>query len=445
LENIKVTVEEPGSVTRKITVEVPAEEVDRVFQETYREYRRQAALPGFRKGKVPMDVIEKRFREDVTEDVTRKILPDSYEQALKEADLKPIGEPKVGDLEIAAGKPMTYTAEFEILPTFEVKDYRGLEVEGQEVDVKEEEVSGILEEMRVGQATVTKVEENRGLRTGDVAMIDFEGVAEGAAIPGGSAKDFPLTIGSDTFLPGFEDSVIGAEAGEEREFFLKLPEDFQEETLAGKEASFKVKVKEILERVLPELDDAFAKDVGDHESLDALKNLLRNNIRASKEAGAKGELRDRLIDKLVDANPFEAPPAMVEQRRGMMMANVERNLQMRGVSKEEIEKSRDKMYEDAAVPAERRVRATLVLEAIADKEKVTVSEEEINDEIKRIAEHNKIEPGEARRRMVENGSLENLKDILREEKTVDFLLENARVTTAGAANAPSTEKGKEEK
>jgi trigger factor len=270
-------------------------------------------------------------------------------------------------------------------------------------------------------------------------------VAEGAAIPGGSAKDFPLTIGSDTFLPGFEDSVIGAEAGEEREFFLKLPEDFQEEALAGKEASFKVKVKEILERVLPELDDAFAKDVGDHESLDALKNLLRNNIRASKEAGAQGELRDRLIDKLVDANPFEAPPTMVEHRRGMMLANVERNLQMRGVSKEEIEKSRNKMYEDAAVPAERRVRATLILEAIADKEKVTVSEEEINDEIKRIAERNKIEPGEARRRMVENGSLENLKDILREEKTVDFLLENARVTTGGAADAPSTEKGKEEK
>jgi trigger factor len=445
LENIKVTVEEPGSVTRKITVEVPAEEVDRVFKETYREYRRQAALPGFRKGKVPMDVIEKRFREDVTEDVTRKILPDSYEQALKEADLKPIGEPKVGGLEIAEGKPMTYTAEFEILPTFEVKDYMGIEVEGQEVDVREEEVSGILEEMRAGQATVTKVEESRGLRTGDVAMIDFEGMAEGAAIPGGSAKDFPLTIGSDTFLPGFEDSVIGAEAGEEREFFLKLPEDFQEEALAGKEASFKVKVKEVLERVLPELDDAFAKDVGDHESLDALKNLLRNNIRASKEAGARGELREKLIDKLVDDNPFEAPPTMVEHRRGMMLANVERNLQMRGVSKEEIEKSRDKMYEDAAVPAERRVRATLLLEAVADKEKVTVSDDEMNNEIKRIAERNKIEPGEARRRMVENGSLENLKDILREEKTIDFLLENARVTTAGAAAAPSAEKGKEEK
>lgn len=445
MENVKVTVEEPSSVRRKMTVEVPAENVDRLFRETFKEYRKHASLPGFRRGKAPQGVIESRFREDVTQDVTRKILPDSYEQALKQEGLKPITEPKVGELSVEEGKPLIYTAEFEILPRFEVKDYLGIEIESGEVEVGEEEVDGILEEMRAGQATVKKVTEERGLRTGDVAMIDFEGMAEGRSIPGGSAKDFPLTIGSDTFLPGFEDSLIGAAAGEEREFFLKLPQDFQEADLAGRDASFKVQVREIRERILPELDDDFAKDVGDHESLEALKALLRNNIRASKEAAAAGELKEKLIEKLVDANPFEVPSAMVERQRVAMIANVERNLMMRGVPKEEIEKTRKKVYEDSAAPAERKVRATLILEAVAEKEGIEVGEEELKAEIRKIAEQNKMDPGEARRRMVENNSLENLEDALREEKTVNYLLEKAGVAAGGESPAPSPKEGKDRK
>lgn len=445
MENVKVTVEEPSSVRRKMTVEVPAENVDRLFRETFKEYRKHASLPGFRRGKAPQGVIESRFREDVTQDVTRKILPDSYEQALKQEGLKPITEPKVGELSVEEGKPLIYTAEFEILPRFEVKDYLGIEIESGEVEVGEEEVDGILEEMRAGQATVKKVTEERGLRTGDVAMIDFEGMAEGRSIPGGSAKDFPLTIGSDTFLPGFEDSLIGAAAGEEREFFLKLPQDFQEADLAGRDASFKVQVREIRERILPELDDDFAKDVGDHESLEALKALLRNNIRASKEAAAAGELKEKLIEKLVDANPFEVPSAMVERQRVAMIANVERNLMMRGVPKEEIEKTRKKVYEDSAAPAERKVRATLILEAVAEKEGIEVGEEELKAEIRKIAEQNKMDPGEARRRMVENNSLENLKDALREDKTVNYLLGKASMAAGGESPAPSPKEGKDRK
>jgi len=445
LENIKVTVEESSGVKRKLKIEVPVEEVDRVFGETYREYRKQAVLPGFRRGKVPMDVIENRFREDVTNDVTRSIFPESYEQALKQEELQPISEPEVEKFAVEEGKPLTYTAAFEVLPEFEVKDYLGIEIESPPVEVLEEEIDSVIEDMRGSGATVSKISEERGIRDGDMAMIDFEGMAEGKPVPGGSAKDFPLTIGSNTFLPGFEDSLIGAAAGEEREFYLKLPDEFQEADLAGKEASFKVKVREIRERVLPELDDEFAKDAGDFKSFQELKDRLRSNILATKEISARGDLKEKLIGQLVDAHPFEAPSAMVQHRRAMMMANVERNLIMRGVSKEEVEKSRDKIYEDAGEPAERRVRATLVLEAIADKEKIEVAEEEIQAEIRRIAEQNKIEPGEARRRMIENNSLESLSDVIREDKTVSFLLEKAVVTGGGESAGPAAEKGEDKK
>jgi trigger factor len=386
-----------------------------------------------------MNVIESRFREDVTEEVSRRIVPESYQTALDESGLKPISEPNVNDLgAVEEGKPLTYTAEFEILPEFEVKDYLGLEIERPDFEVKDEEVDSILEEMRGGQATVSKIAEARGLRTGDVAMIDFEGITDGDPIPGGSAKDFPLTIGSDTFLPGFEDALIGAAPGEEREFFLALPDDFQEATLAGKEAQFKVSLKEIRERVLPDLDDDFAKDVGDYENLAALKERLRTNILHTKELTSQNEMKEKVIAKLVEDNPFEVPQSMTLNRQAQMIASVERNLVMRGVPKEEIEKGRDKMFGEAAGPAELKVRASLILEAVADKEKILVSPEELNSEVKKIAEQNKIDPGEARRRMVQNGALDNLKEVMREDKTVAYLLEKAEVK-AGSG----TEKGKE--
>lgn len=437
--NVKVTVEEPSSVKRKVAIEVPAEDVDRYFRDTLKEYRRQAVIPGFRKGKAPMSVIESRFRGDVAEEVARNIVPESYEKALEESGLKPISEPKVGDLgAVEEGKPLTYTAEFEVLPEFELKDYLGLEIESPEFEVKDEEVDAILEEMRGGQATVSRVAEARGLRTGDVAMIDFEGITDGQPIPGGSAKDFPLTIGSDTFLPGFEDALIGIAPGEEREFFLALPDDFQEAALAGKEAQFKVNLKEIRERVLPELDDDFAKDVGDYENLEVLKERLRTNILHTKELTSRNELKEKLIAKLVEDNPFEVPQAMIIERQAQMIASVERNLLMRGVPKEDVEKGREKMFGEAVGPAGLKVRASLILEAVADKEEIVVSTEELNNEIKKIAEQNRIDPGEARRRMVQNGALENLKEVMREDKTVAHLLEKASVTTGSA-----TEKGKE--
>jgi trigger factor len=426
-DELKVTVEEPGSVTRKITVEVPAPEVDRHFRETFSRYRRDLRLPGFRRGKVPKDVIERLHLNDVTQDVLRRVVPESYERALGQVGLKPVSDPNVGDLHVERGQALVYTAEFEIRPSFEPRDYLGVEIENPETEVKEEEVETILEEMRRGQATLVKVEEDRGLQTEDIAMIDFEGRVEGEPIPEGSGQDFALVIGNNTFPPGFDDSLIGAKAGEEREFFIKLPEDFRAAELAGKEAVFSTRVKEIRTHVLPALDDDFARDVGEYKNLEELKERLRDNLRRSKEIAAKNDIKDKLLDKLIEANPFEVPPSMVQRRRESLAGNVERNLSLRGMPQEEIEKSRERIYQDVAAAAERKVKASLILGEVAEREKVEVTEEDLLAEIRKIGEANKMDPGEVRRRMVENNTLDGMKAILREEKTLDFLVEKAKL------------------
>jgi trigger factor len=273
---------------------------------------------------------------------------------------------------------------------------------------------------------VKKVEEPRGLRDGDVAVIAFEGKVEGAPVPGGSGKDFPLVIGSNTFPPGFEDNLIGAKDGEEREFTIRLPEEFGDRALAGKEALFTVKVAEVRERILPALDDAFAKDVGEYAGIADLREKLAANLRASKEAAARGRVRDAVVGKLVEANPVEVPPSMLARRRDSLIADAERYLVMRGVPWAEVQKQREAIRQDAGPAAERKARAAMVLEAIAEREKVEVSEEELAAEIAKIAKGGKLEPAEVRRRLVENGTLEGLRAGIREDKALDLVVERAK-------------------
>ena len=283
MEELKVTVEEPSAVTRSITVEVPAAEVAGRFERVLRDYRRKAVQPGFRKGKVPADVIRTLYWGDVTADVARGLIGDTFEAAVGKVAVEPIAEPEFEITTLEEHQPFTYVAKVEVRPRFEPAGYVGIEVAGETIEVKDEELERLLEEVRQSHATVKKVEEARGLRDGDVAVITFEGTAGGAPIPGGSGKDFPVTLGSSTFPPGFEDNLIGATAGETREFTIRLPEQFGDAALAGKEALFTVTVSEVRERILPALDDEFAKDVGEYQGLEDLKTKMRENIRHSKE------------------------------------------------------------------------------------------------------------------------------------------------------------------
>jgi trigger factor len=425
-EELKVTVEEPSAVTRTITVEVPADEVDRSFGDTVREFRGKLALPGFRKGKVPKDMIRRMYWGDITSDVARALIPDAFERAIGQVAVEPVSEPDFQIVLLEEGKPFTFTAKFEVRPRFEVQDYVGLAVDGESVEVTDEEVARLLEEVRTSHAKVQKLEEARGVRDGDVVVITFASTVEGREVPGGAGQDYPLTIGSDSFPKGFEDNLIGAVAGEAREFTVALPEGFAEASMAGKEALFKVTVAEIRERILPALDDEFAKDVGDYAGLEDLKAKMRENLKRTKEIAARNRLRDKVVTRLVEATPMEVPPTMIHERREQLVAEAERYLVMRGMPWEEVKKSRDSIREDSTPTAEKKVKASLILAAIAAKEQLTVAEEELAAEVAKIAKANKMDAGEVRRRLVANGNIAGLTATLLEEKALDFVVDRAK-------------------
>jgi trigger factor len=426
VEELKVTVEEPDAVTRAITVEVPAAEVDGRFADMLKQYRRKAAQPGFRKGHVPADLIRRMYWGDVTADVARGLIGESFDVALGKVGLEPVSEPAFEIRTLEEHQPFTYVAKFEVRPAIELAGYEGIEVAGETIEVADEELARLLEEVRQSHATVKKVEEDRGLREGDVAVINFEGSAGGAAIPGGSGKDFPVTLGSNTFPPGFEDNLIGAKAGETREFTVRLPEGGSDPAFAGKEALFTVSVGEVRERILPNLDDEFAKDVGDYQGLEDLKAKMRENIRRSKEVASRNRMRDAVGKRLAELHPVAVPPSMLERRRESLIADAERYLVMRGVPWAEVQKTRAAIREDAGPAAERKVRLSLVLEAIAAKEAIAVADEELSAEIAKIAAANKLEPAEVRRRLIQNETMAGLKASLLEDKTLDWVVDRAK-------------------
>jgi len=428
VEELKVTVEEPSAVTRSITVEVPAAEVAGRFERTLRDYRRKAVQPGFRKGKVPADVIRKLYWGDVTADVARGLIGDTFESAAGKVAVEPIAEPEFEIQSLEEHLPFTYVAKVEVRPRFEPAGYVGIEVAGETIEVKDEELERLLEEVRQSHATVKKVEEPRGLRDGDVAVITFEGTAGGTPIPGGSGKDFPVTLGSSTFPPGFEDNLIGAAVGETREFTIRLPEQFGDPALAGKEALFTVTVSEVRERILPALDDEFAKDVGEYQGLEDLKTKMRENIRHSKEIASRNRVRDAVANRLAELNPIEVPPTMLERRKESMIADAERYLAMRGMPWAEVQKTRASIREDAAPAAEKKARISLILEAIAEREKIAVTDEELALEITKIATANKLEPGEVRRRLIQNETMTGLTSALLEDKTLDWVVDRAKTS-----------------
>lgn len=428
MEELKISVEEPSAVTRSITVEVPAAEVDGRFEGVLRDYRRKAVQPGFRKGKVPADVIRNLYWGDVTADVARGLIGDTFEAAVGKAAVEPIAEPSFEIQTLEEHQPFTYVAKVEVRPRFELAGYAGIEIAGESVEVKDEELERLLEEVRQSHATVRKVEEARGLREGDVAVITFEGTAGGAAIPGGSGKDFPVTLGSTTFPPGFEDNLIGAAAGERREFTIRLPEQFGDPALAGKEALFTVSVNEVRERILPALDDEFAKDVGEYQGLEDLKAKMRENLRHSKAIAARNRLRDAVANRLAELHPIEVPPSMLERRKESMIADAERYLALRGMPWAEVQKARASIREDAGPAAEKKARISMVLEAIAAREKLAVADDELAAEIVKIATSNKLDPGEVRRRLVQNETMSGLTAALLEDKTLDWVVDRAKTS-----------------
>ncbi|MCD7032882.1 trigger factor [Metabacillus sp. GX 13764] len=410
----------------KLTVEVDSAVFETALDEAFKKVVKQVSIPGFRKGKVPRSLFEQRFGvESLYQDAVDIVLQQEYPKAIDEAGIEPIDRPEIDIDQIERGQNLIFTAKVEVKPEVKLGDYKGLGVEKESAEVTDEDIDSELKTLQERNAELV-VKEDGKVENGDSVVLDFEGFVDGEAFEGGQAENYSLEIGSNTFIPGFEEQLVGAETGAEKEVEVTFPEEYHAEELAGKKAVFKVKIHEIKAKELPELDDEFAKDVNDEvETLDELKAKTRERLEESKKAETENQLRDQLVEKAAENAEVEIPQAMINSEVDRMMKEFEQRLQMQGMNLElyfqfsgqDEEALRQQMNEDAA----KRVKFNLTLEAIAAAENLEASDEEVNSELSKMAEMYSM-PVESLTQAL--GSTDAVKEDLKIRKAIDFLVEN---------------------
>lgn len=412
----------------KLTIEVPAEELEKALQNAYLKNRKQISVPGFRKGKVPRQMIEKMYGPEIFyDDAANALIPDAYAAAVDECELELVSRPAISIEKIAKGEPFVFTAEVAVKPEVTLGQYKGIEVEKEDTSATEEEIQAALnKEQESNSRTITV--EDRAVQDGDMTVIDFEGFADGTAFEGGKGTDYPLTIGSGAFIPGFEEQLIGAEIGKEVEVNVTFPEEYHAKDLAGKPAVFKCTVKEIKVKELPELDDEFAKDVSEFDTLEEYKADLKKKLEEKKAEEAKGRKEDAVIEKIIEGASMEIPDAMVETQAEQLVDDFAQRLQMQGMSMDQYMQytgaGMEAMIERMKPQAVKRIQSRLVLEAVAAAEQIEIGEDEIEAEIGRMAEAYKMEVEKVKEILGESEK-ENMKDDLAIRKAIDLVTEAA--------------------
>lgn len=412
----------------KLTIEVSPEELEGALQHAYLKNRKQITIPGFRKGKVPRQIIEKMYGPSFFyEDAVNELIPSAYEKAVDECELELVSRPEVSIVQIEKGKPFIFTAEVAVKPEVELGQYKGIEVEKQDTAATDEEVDKEIDKERESNSRSITVED-RPVQDGDMTVIDFEGFVDGTPFEGGKGTDYPLTIGSGAFIPGFEEQLIGAEIGKEIEVNVSFPEDYHAKDLAGKPAVFKCTVKEIKVKELPELDDDFAQDVSDFDTLEEYKADVRKKIEERKAASAKAKKEDAVIEKIIEGAKMEIPDAMVKTQAEQGVDEFAQRLQMQGMSIEQYLQymggSIDAMVEQYKPQALKRIQSRLVLEAVVAAENLEVSDEELEAEYSRMAEQYKMEV-EKLKELFSDADKKNIREDLAIQKAVDLVTEAA--------------------
>ena len=412
----------------KLTIEVSADEFSKAVEEAYQKNRGKISVPGFRKGKVPKKMIEQMYGKAVFyEDAANALIPGAYEKALEECEETIVSSPKIDVTQIEEGKAFIFTAEVALKPEVTLGTYKGVEVDKIEISVTDEEVEADLKQQQENNSRVVTVE--RPVADGDIAVIDYEGFADGVAFEGGKGEDYSLTIGSHSFIDNFEEQLIGKNAGEECEVNVTFPEEYHAKELAGKPVVFKVTVKEVKEKQLPELNDEFAGEVSEFETLDAYKEDIRKKLTEKKEAEAKNEKEDAVITAVIENAQMEIPEAMVETQQRQIVDEFAQRLQMQGLSMEQYFQftglSYQHMLEQVKPQAERKIKSRLVLEAVVAAENIVATEEDYEEEIKRMAEGYRMEADKIKELMGEQGKKQNMED-LAVRKAAEFVVNEAK-------------------
>ena len=421
----------------KLTIEVSAEDLDKAMEKAYQKQKSRISLPGFRKGKAPRKMIESMYGKGVfMEDAVNSLVPQEYTKALGECDLEIVSQPEINVTQMEPGKALIFTADVAVKPEVTLGDYKGVEVPKSEIAVTDEEVDAEVKKEQDKNARTVAVED-RAAANGDITTIDFEVFVDGVAFEGGKGTDYALTLGSGTFIPGFEDQLVGANTGDHVEVKVTFPEEYQAKELAGKEAVFQCDVKKIETKEVPELDDEFAKDVSEFDTLAEYKEDVKKKLTEKKEKEARTAKENAAVDKAIENAQMDIPELMTKTECRQMMDDFSRRMQQQGLSMEQYfqftGQSMDKMMEDMKPQALKRIQTRLVLEKVAEAENIQPSEEEITEEIQKMADAYKMEADKIREAIGESG-LEQMKKDMAVQKAVTVIAD-AAVEVEKAADA----------
>ncbi|MGN1192829.1 MAG: trigger factor [Dorea sp.] len=412
----------------KLTIEVSADDLEKALQSAYMKQKNKIAMPGFRKGKVPRQMIEKMYGAEIFyDDAANELIPKAYADAYDECDLEIVSRPEINVVQIEKGKPFIFTADVATKPEVTLGEYKGLEVEKVSTRVTQKEIDAKVQEEAEKNAREITVED-RPVQDGDQVILDFEGFVDGVAFEGGKGENYPLTIGSGSFIPGFEDQLIGAEAEKEVEVNVTFPEDYHAEDLKGKAAVFKCTVHEIKAKELPEIDDEFAAEVSEFDTLEEYKADIKAKLKEQKAAEGKRKQEDAVVEQAIKNAEYEIPQPMIETETIQMADDFARRLQSQGLSMEQYFQftglTAEKMMEEFRPQAVKRIETRLVLEAIVKAENIEISDERLDEELVKMAESYNMEVEKLKEFMGENEK-KQMKDDMAVQEAITFLVENA--------------------
>jgi trigger factor len=429
VDGLEVEVSDKGGLKRGLTFQVPADAVDDALGAACDGIARSARIPGFRAGKIPRKVILGRYREQVVGEVLQRLVPDYYRQALARADIEPVSDPEFGAFDVQEGQPLKVEATVEVEPEITLAPYDGLELSGVDLEVTDEDVAVAHRSLQDAMAALEPCEEGHLADNGDQVVIDFEGRIDGELFEGGKAEGYTLSLGEGRFIPGFEEQISGHAAGDAFDVTVTFPADYHAEHLRDKEAVFSVTISEIKRKVLPEVDDAFASQVGDFDDMEALNRTLRDEISAKRGADQRRMQRREALTKLIEANDFEPPESVVEEELDEMIQATHRLILMQGKTPEEAGFDVDKARQESRQDAVSQARGRMIVSRIAKAEGLDVSDEDIAGEIGRLAREYGRPEEEIRQRILSDpGELVRLRQHLLRNKVLDRVIEQAKVT-----------------
>jgi len=424
---MKVEIEHISDIKKKLNIEIPSKRVNVELEAVYHSFKKGIKMKGFRPGKIPRDLIERRYKQQIEEEALSRLINDTYSKTIEEHKLPAVSPPVIGTQKLEKNGEFRYSAVVEVKPELKIEGYLGLEIEKENLQVTDQDVENSLQQIQEMQAELKEIEENRPLKKGDYAFFDCKATLQGKPVRLDKEENISLEIGSNSFLPGFDEKLIDLAKNSEKIVEIDFPDDYQQRDLAGKKVVFQVKLKNIKEKIYPNLDDEFAKDVGSFNTLVELKDQIRNDVENREKNRIQYSLQEQIIDKIIEKNQFEVPPAMIESQINNMIENTRLRLKNQGVDLEKLGGSLDKMRDNYQQPAEKELKTSFILESIAKQESTEVSDEEVTSQLEEIASNTKQSLERIKEIYRQGNAMEELRLKIIEKKTVDFLIEEAKI------------------